>query len=112
MKQLAIGLACAAVILCCAMLPPGALVNVRLAWNASSSPVGITGYNVYWGPASGNYTNSLTVATNGCCVSNLSRGGTYWFAVTAVDGLGYESVPSTETNWSLARPGGFRVDAQ
>jgi hypothetical protein len=75
--------------------------SVALAWNPSTTS-GVTGYRVYSGAASHAYTNVLQVgnATN-ATVSGLAPGTTYYFAVTAVNSLGLESVTSTEINYSV-----------
>jgi hypothetical protein len=72
--------------------------SVDLAWDRSPSPE-VTGYRVYYGVASGNYTNSVVVGnvtTN--TVPALSRGVTYFFAVTSYDANGRESTFSNEIN--------------
>lgn len=63
-------------------LPPK--TRVTLAWDAS--PDVVTGYRLYFGPASGNYTNSI--ATTGLTISltNIVPVGTNFFAVTALRG--------------------------
>ena len=58
---------------------------VALAWDPSpTTNVGVIDYRLYYGPASATYTNSFSVGTNTTgSVSNLVRGSTYFFAVTA-----------------------------
>ena len=73
--------------------------SVTLAWQPSSSP-GATGYRVYYGPACGNYTNSVlvgNVTTN--TVSGLASGVTYYFAITSVAAGGQESPFSNEISF-------------
>ena len=71
--------------------------SVTLAWDASAGTNVITNYNVYFGPASGTYTNLAAAGTNlTVTVSNLQRGATYYFAATAVDKFALESDYSTE----------------
>ena len=73
--------------------------SVTLAWQPSSSS-NVTGYRVYYGPASGNYTNSVlvgNVTTN--TVSGLASGDTYYFAVTAVAAGGQESPVSNQVSF-------------
>ena len=63
--------------------------SVALAWEPSPS-ANVTGYRVYYGSTSGNYTNSVVVenvAAN--TVSGLASGVIYYFAVTP---------PSTQTD--------------
>jgi hypothetical protein len=72
------------------------LSNATVAWDRSPSAAA-TGYRVYYGAASGNYTNSVTVGnvtTN--TVAGLVNGVTYFFAVTALATSGEESTYSNE----------------
>lgn len=73
-----------------------ASTSITLAWDPSPSP-SVAGYRVYYGGASGNYTNNITVGnvTSGI-VNGLQPGGTYYFATTARDASGSESAPSNE----------------
>lgn len=53
----------------------------------------LAGYKLYWGPASGNYTQSVTVQNPGLTtyvVENLTA-GSWYFVSTAVNALGIES---------------------
>jgi hypothetical protein len=54
----------------------------KLAWNANPDPA-VTGYNVYWGGVSGQYTNHQDAGpgTN-ATISGLSP-GTYYYAATS-----------------------------
>ena len=72
---------------------------LKLAWNAETDPT-VAGYNIYWGPSSGVYTNKIYVAgrtTTNCVISNL------WnrinFAATAMDFQGVESQLSSNVAW-------------
>jgi hypothetical protein len=70
--------------------------SVTLAWNRSTS-TNVTGYRVYYGASSRNYTNSAVagnVTTN--TVPGLASGVTYFFAVTAYNASGLESTFSNE----------------
>jgi hypothetical protein len=82
--------------------------SVGLAWNPEADPT-IVGYNLYYGAASGVYTNSLpTGSSPSLTVSNLAPGTTYYFAVTAVNTLGLESVYSAQVSYTVpsqAAPG-------
>ena len=53
----------------------------------------LAGYRVYWGPAAGNYTSSVTLTNPGLTsyvVGSLVP-GTYYFVVTARNSAGVES---------------------
>lgn len=95
-------------VLFCALLHTSAQArpySLTLGWNASTSP-GITGYRVYYGTASGNYTNSLTVANvTTATVSGLTAGVTYYFAVTDTDAAGLESPFSNQASYVQGLPG-------
>jgi len=60
----------------------------------------VTGYRVYYGTASHQYSQTLGggtfVANPSMTVSNLTSGTTYYFAVTAVDAAGVETAYSNE----------------
>jgi hypothetical protein len=75
--------------------------SVTLAWNPSAD-TNVTGYFVYGGVASQNYTNKVD-AGNGtnATISGLVEGTTYFFAVTAYNILGLESIPSNEASYSV-----------
>jgi|GEM_PF-2827796 len=78
--------------------------SINLGWGASASP-GIAGYRLYYGAASGNYTNTATlgnVLTNS--VSGLTAGITYYFALTAIDTNGVESLFSNEISYKPGQP--------
>src|SRR4051812_16593763 len=68
--------------------------SVTLAWDPNPEP-DIAGYILYYGVASGIYTNSINVGhvtTN--TISGLVEATTYFFVVTAYDTAGLESDPS------------------
>lgn len=78
--------------------------SVALAWDRSSDS-SVTGYRVYYGAASGNYTNSITVGnvtTN--TVPGLESGVTYFFAITGFTASGLESAPSNEISYEPGLP--------
>ena len=77
-------------------VPPPSTYSVNLAWDQSPS-LGVAGYRIYYGGATGNYSNSVVagnVTSNS--ISGLTGGGTYFFTVVAYDASGVESVPSNE----------------
>ena len=73
--------------------------RVTLAWNPSTDPL-VVGYNVYYGGASGAYTNEISAgnATN-VIISGLVEGATYYFAATAYSSSGLESLFSSEVSY-------------
>jgi hypothetical protein len=73
--------------------------SVTLAWNASTNS-SIAGYNIYYGRASGAYTNKICAgnATN-ATVSVLVEGTTYYFAATTYAASGMESPFSSEVSY-------------
>lgn len=75
--------------------------SVTLAWD-SNTETNISGYKVYYGVASGVYTNSVnaSAATN-ATVPGLIEGVTYYFAATAYTSSGLESDYSDEVSYSV-----------
>ncbi len=74
--------------------PPTNVVNVPLAWNPSP---GAVLYKIYYGIASKIYTNFVTSVTTNISVT-VPDSSDYYFAATAVDGLGRESNYSNEVS--------------
>jgi hypothetical protein len=72
--------------------------SVTLMWDASTDP-SVAGYNVYYGGASGAYTNEIYAgnATN-ATISGLVEGTTYYFAATTYAASGMESPFSSEVS--------------
>jgi hypothetical protein len=65
--------------------------TLTLDWNPSADPR-VTGYTLYYGGASGVYTDSIVVGnTTNFTVSGLVVGLTYCFAVTSFTASGLES---------------------
>jgi len=77
--------------------------NATVSWKANSE-TDLAGYRVYVGTRSGNYTFAgpfdVTSGTS-FTVTNLPIGTTYFFAVSAFDKAGNESVKSNEVSKSL-----------
>lgn len=79
--------------------------SAGLAWDAQSDPR-VAGYRVYYGTGSRDYAQAKGSGLDaGNCtsyvVSNLGRGSTYYFAVTAYDASGNESDFSNEASKSI-----------
>jgi hypothetical protein len=75
--------------------PAPATAAITLAWDRSPSP-DVTGYRIYYGVASGTYTNTVTVGnTTNASLSGLLVGQRYYFAATAFNDDG-ESLFSNE----------------
>ncbi len=83
-----------------ALLATGAN-SVTLAWDPSPGQ-DIASYKIYFGPASGVYTNTIDVgnATN-ATITSLVSGVTYYFAATATDTSGLESEFSNEVSYTV-----------
>ncbi len=81
--------------------------SVTLAWRPSASPA-IAGYHFWVGTVSLEYTNRLDVGnvTNFTYAIVRARTNypTYFFALTAVDADGIESVFSNEASYQIPRP--------
>jgi chitinase len=74
---------------------------VTLAWNAVSA-ADLAGYVLYYGYAPGNYSLSLDVGNyTTAALSGLDQGKTYYFAATAYDTYGQESVFSNEVSYTV-----------
>jgi hypothetical protein len=72
----------------------------------------VVGYNLYYGGATQTYTNTLAVGSvTNAAISGLLPGAEYFFAATAVDGLGVESVFSNEISYQVPTVGELIVTA-
>jgi hypothetical protein len=81
-----------------AAVTPGTLT---LAWDPSSDP-SVVGYRLYEGIAGETYTNIMDVSSNlMATVLSLVAGETYYFAVTAYDSSGLESVFSGQISYTV-----------
>ncbi len=75
--------------------------NVKLAWNPISDPI-VAGFNIYYGGASGVYTNEVDAGTNtSLTISNFVVGATYYFAATTYSAVGAESSMSSEVSYTV-----------
>ena len=82
-------------------LPASAVQNVTLAWNPSTSP-NVVGYDIYYGPACGTYTNKISVGNvTSATVPGLQEGACDYFVVTARATSGLESLPSNEVSYNI-----------
>lgn len=76
--------------------------SATLTWDApttnadGTSLTDLGGYKVYYGTSSGNYTDSIDVGNVTTYTIDKLSPGTYYFAVTAYDIWGNESVRSDE----------------
>jgi hypothetical protein len=81
-----------------------AQANVTLAWNPITSPL-VAGFNIYYGGASGVYTNKVSVGlATSVTVSNLVIGTTYYFAATTYSAAGAESALSSAVAYTVQTP--------
>lgn len=79
---------------------PAQTIGVLVEWDPSPSPE-VVGYRVYYGGASGGYTNSVSVGNvTSTAITGLSPGVPYYFAGTAVTAEGLESGFSNEVSYS------------
>ena len=76
--------------------------KVRLAWDASPSP-GITHYRIHYGTNGANYTLVTNVGLVLTQTVVLPHTGRWFFAATAVDANGVESLFSNQVQWE-AKP--------
>ena len=92
---------------CCFVLTPHVVESattpsVTLSWDPNSE-ADLAGYNFYQGTTSGSYGPSVDIGNiTTHTASNLQAGLTYYFAVTAYDFSGNESLPSGEVSKSIA----------
>ena len=76
-------------------------VNLKLVWDPSPDPL-VTGYRLYYGTSSGNYTYVIDAGNRmDCTVTGLAAGTTYYFAATAYTGIGDESTFSNVTSYTV-----------
>ncbi len=91
-----------AVALCFPLVAPArAATSISLTWNGSSDPE-VTGYNVFYGTNSGNYTASLNVGNSTTAtLPALTSGATYFAVVTAYNAANLQSLPSNEISFTV-----------
>jgi hypothetical protein len=88
-------------VLAVSQFPTFAAGSVTLTWNPSTDS-NVTGYRIYNGVASRNYTNIVdTGDATSVTVSNLAEGTTHFFAATAYNILGMESEFSDEISYTV-----------
>jgi hypothetical protein len=77
--------------------------SVNLAWDASPNPA-VTGYKIYWGTISGNYTNSKDAGTSTTLtISDLAAGITNYFSVTCYGAGGAQSGYSVPVAYAASK---------
>ena len=78
--------------------------TATLQWAANQEP-DLAGYRVYQGTTAGSYGPAVDVGnTTLYTAKNLQAGLTYYFATTAYDFSGNESLPSTEKSLLISAP--------
>jgi hypothetical protein len=78
--------------------------SVTLAWDPSPDH-DVVGYRLHHGAFSRHYPNTIdTGASTMGTISNLVAGVTYYFAVTAYNSAGLESLPSAEISYTVPPP--------
>ena len=84
--------------------PTASGAGVAINWtppteNTNGTPLtNLAGYNIHYGTASGNYTQTISISNPGIAtyvVQNLAP-GTYYFVVAAVNSAGTESALSSQ----------------
>ena len=82
------------------LYPTNPPAQVSLAWDRSPD-VGVTGYHIYYGIGSRQYTNKTTFGNvTNVTVMLPARGTTFFFAATAYNGTGLESDFSNEASYT------------
>jgi len=78
--------------------------TVNIAWDANKEP-DVSGYVVFFGTRSGNYSGSVDVGNSTSALMNVTdTSTTYYFAVAAYSTSGVRSALSAEVSWSIAAP--------
>jgi hypothetical protein len=81
----------------------GFSAQISLAWDPNSES-NLSGYRLYYGTSSGNYSQTISVGLATGYTVTLTNGGTYYFALTAVSAEGLESGYSNEVVYSSSNP--------
>src|SRR5262249_53300082 len=77
--------------------------NVTLSWTMTDTNA--TDYHIYWGTASGSYTNDVDAGdASNVTISNLVVGTTYYFVADDSDSNGDVSAPSAEVAFTVPPP--------
>jgi Bacterial Ig domain len=101
---------CAALIVGLVIPAVSGYQSLTLSWDANQEP-DVAGYILYYGDASGHYTNSIDVGNVTTTIaSNLVDGVSYFFTVTAYNTSRLESAPSNEVTTKLNNPPIARPD--
>jgi hypothetical protein len=80
---------------------PVKAADITLAWDANAEP-DLSGYKVYSGTASRNYSGSVDVGNwTSCVMGGLEPGKTYYFAAKAYNATGSESDYSMEVAYNV-----------
>jgi hypothetical protein len=90
---------------------PAMSEEVSLLWNKSITPT-VTGYKIYVGNSSRNYRPPITIGNQDSYTITSLTSGTYFFAVSAFDGNGNESVLSNEVSQVISTGGVLPVTIQ
>src|SRR2546427_2590199 len=94
--------ACVLTVLCSLAPPVSSAAQVTLAWDPNTE-TDLSGYKLYYGPASGSYPSSVDVGNlTSYTLSGLLEGRIYYFAVTAYNLSLGESGFSNEVNKAIA----------
>ncbi len=95
-----------------AVTPP-ATHSVTLMWDNNPSSDEVAGYRVYFGTASGSYSESVAAGNvTSRTMTGLTPGVAYFFAVTAYDAGGLESGFSAEVSYVPVVPSGPRIQTR
>jgi hypothetical protein len=98
-------------LLMCVICPRAFAASLTLNWSQNTEPY-LAGYKVHYGLAPRSYQSHLDVGkTLSRAVTGLADGKTYYFAVTAYDSLGNESVFSQEVTMATSGVSGETITA-